>query len=99
MKTILNFLKSVGRVLALFVFFVAGIYVAFTILSSGYEYEYVGNKLMRAWHVRLPGYQPYLDIDSEPLVHRERFVMRAYYRVGPWIDQEPALREEPDASP
>ena len=99
MKSILKFVQGVFTA---FVYFTLGVVIMYTtvvIISSGYEYRFVDGQPKRAWMVRLPGYQEYLDIDSTPPVYRQRFIMRAYYRVGPWFDSEPAIREEPECKP
>lgn len=99
MKSILRFLKAVFNGLCFIAYGAAIVYAALVVITSGYEHRLVDNQIKRAWHVRLPGYQEYLDLESSPPVHRTRFVIGAYYRVGPWIEPDPILREEPDASP
>lgn len=99
MKTIINFVKSVFQALCAFCFGVGILYTALVIFTSGYEYRLVENKVMRAWHVQLPGYHPYLDLNSKPPVWRQRFIMRSFYRVGPWLAPEFPQNEEPSAKP
>jgi len=99
MNRIFQFVKGVFSAFVYFTLGVAAVYIVAVIVSSGYEYRIVDGQPKRAWMVRLPGYEEYLDFDSTPLVHRRRFIMRAYYRVGPWFDPEPAIREEPECKP
>jgi hypothetical protein len=99
MKAILKFIRGVFSAFVYFMLGVAIMYATVVVITSGYEYRLVDGQPKRAWMVRLPGYQDYLDLQSTPLVHRSRFVMRAYYRVGPWYDPEPAIREEPECKP
>lgn len=88
MNRITKFVAGVVRSFLLLVFVTVAFYAALVILTSGYEYRQVGDQVKRAWHVRLPGYEQYLDINVKPAVYRERFIMKKYYRVGPWIDPE-----------
>lgn len=99
MKSILNFIRRVFAAFVYFTLVMFAVYFVGVAISSGYEYRVVEGQIKRAWHVRLPGYEEYLDIDSTPLVHRRRFIMRAYYRIGPWFEPEPAVREEPECNP
>jgi len=88
MNHILKFVAGLVRGLCLFVFTVGTFYTAIVIFTSGYEYRLVGEQVKRAWHVKLPGYESYLDINSKPPVYRERFTMRKQYRISEWIDPE-----------
>jgi hypothetical protein len=99
MKSILKFIRGVFVAFVYFTLGMFAVYFVAVVVSSGYESRVVDGEIKRAWHVRLPGYEEYLDIDSNPLVHRRRFIMRAYYRVGPWFDPDPAVREEPECKP
>ena len=63
-------------------------YSTLLIFTSGYDYALVDGQVKRAWMIKLPGYEPYIDLNKDPPVLRYVFSVRANYRVSPWFDPE-----------
>jgi len=62
--------------------------VVITALTSGWEYELVDGREMRAWNIKLPGWKHYVDLTTDPPQVRTYFSLRSPYRVSPYIEPE-----------
>lgn len=62
-------------------------------IHSGWHYGLVNGHVMRAWCVRLPGYEEHFDFKVSPPSVREEFSMHTYYRIGPWVKNVDDIEE------
>lgn len=62
--------------------------LTFSVISGGWQYADVDGKEMRAWTIRLPGFEEYIDWEHGETEVRRVFSIKAKYRVGPWIEPE-----------
>lgn len=83
----MRFLQFIAETVKLTVSATLAFLVFWIVATSGWHYALVDGEEKRCFSVRLPGYEEYTDWEHG-LAIRQRFSLRALYRLGPWIDPE-----------